>query len=185
MKCSTFELGLTKIHKPMALYVIDVSSECDVKPYTIPRVGRKKWDIIVSKKCGRLQNVNIIGIKSFMKNFTLSWVTLLFLSVTDRNNKDFLTSGWQFQSVNELAGRLFAFQMPTANFPIQYICFNCLQFLWVSFSFSKPLRPSNYYWQARIKKLQTDVGHGTGKPNDGFLLNTLKSLFRLSRAEYS
>ena len=64
-----------------------------------------------------------------MKNFTLSWVNLLFLLVTDRNNKDFITSGWQFQSVNKLAGRLFAFQMPTANFHIQYICFNCLQFL--------------------------------------------------------
>ena len=72
MKCSTFGLGLTKIYKPMALYAMVVSSECDVKPYTIPRVGRKKWDNIVSKKCGRLQNVSIIGIKSFMKNFTLS-----------------------------------------------------------------------------------------------------------------
>ena len=73
MKCSTFGLGLTKIYKPMALYVIVVSSECDVKPYTIPRVGRgEKWDNIIRKKCGRLQNVNIIGIKSFMKNFTLS-----------------------------------------------------------------------------------------------------------------
>ena len=64
-----------------------------------------------------------------MKNFTLSWVTLLFLLVTDRNNKDFITSGWQFQSVNKLAGRSFAFQMLTANFHVQYICFNCLQFL--------------------------------------------------------
>ena len=78
MKCSTFGLGLTKIYKPMALYVIVVSSECDVKPYTIPRVGREKWDNIVSKKCGRLQNVNIIGIKSFeelhafLNNFIVS-----------------------------------------------------------------------------------------------------------------
>ena len=51
----------------------------------------------------------------------------------------------------------------------------------LSFSFSKTLRPINYYWQARIKKLHTDVGHGTGAPNDGFLLNALKSLFWLSR----
>ena len=83
MKCSTFGLGLTKMYKPMALSVIVVSSERDVKPYTIPRVGREI----------------------------------------------FIASGWQFQSVNKLAGRLFAFQMPTANFHVQYICFNCLQFL--------------------------------------------------------
>ena len=162
MKCSTFGLGLTKIYKPMALYVIVVSSECDVKPYTIPRVGRKKWDNIISKKCGRLQNVNIIGIKSFMKNFTLSWVTLLFLSVTDRNNKDFITSGWQFQSVNELAGRLFAFQMPTAKFHVHVYALIAYSFYEFSFSFSKTLPPINYYWQAIIKKLHTDVGHGTG-----------------------
>ena len=29
--------------------------------------------------------------------------------------------------------------------------------------------------------LPTDVEHGTGAPSDGFLLNALKSLFRLSR----
>ena len=162
MKCSTFGLGLTKIYKPMALYVIVVSSECDVKPYTIPRVGRKKRGNIISKKCGRLQNVNIIGIKSFMKNFTLSWVTLLFLSVTDRNNKDFITSGWQFQSVNELAGRLFAFQMPTAKFHVHVYALIAYSFYEFSFSFSKTLPPINYYWQAIIKKLHTDVGHGTG-----------------------
>ena len=72
MKCSTFDLGLTKIYKPMALYVIVISSACDVKSIRFPVWDEKKWDNIISKKCGRLQNVNIIGIKSFMKNFTLS-----------------------------------------------------------------------------------------------------------------
>ena len=50
-----------------------------------------------------------------------------------------------------------------------------------SFNFSKTPRPINYYRRARIKKLHTDVEHGTGAPSDGFLLNALKSLFRLSR----
>ena len=71
----------------MALYVNGYFIGVWREEYTIPRVGREKWDNIVSKKCGRLQNVNIIGIKTFMKSFTLSWVTLLFLSVIDRQKQ--------------------------------------------------------------------------------------------------
>ena len=98
-----------------------------------------------------------------MKNFTLSWVTLFICRwQTEINNKDFVTSDWQFQSVNKLAGRLFAFQMPTANFHIHVYALIVHSLYEFSFSFSKTLPPINYYWQARIKKLHTDVDRGTG-----------------------